>query len=294
MLMEVTEGGEGMFTMAFGGGGARVGEGGRFTIHNVSPGEYSISAREMGPGSDGDAEMAEAKIVVSGEDLNGVSLIGTTGAVIKGTVTFDAQPSSGSVTPGSTSVMAVAKNPDASPMFRFGGGARDALNDDWTFEVRAMTGPALLRAMRTPPGYVLKSVLLNNQDVTDSGIAFKPGETVSGVQIVLTTKTQSVSGGVTDAKGQPVTDYTAVVFAEDPARWGFMTRYIALARPDQQGAFQVKNLPAGRYLAIALNYLEDGEQTNPDTLERLRGSATAFELADGDQKALALKLVTTY
>lgn len=292
MLMEVSENGEGSFMMSFGGGGGRVGENGHFSIHNVSPGEYSVSAREMG--RDADAEQAEAKIVVSGEDLNGVTLVGTKGSLIKGSVTFDTPPASGSVTPGSMSVMAMAKNPDVSPMFRFGGQARDALNDDWTFEVRAMTGPALLRTMRTPPGYTLKSVLLNNQDVTDSGIAFKPGETVTGVQMILTARTQSVSGAVTDAKGQAVTDYTAVIFADDPAKWGYMTRYIALARPDQQGAFQAKNLPPGRYLAIAVPYLEDGEQSNPETLERMRGSATAFDLAEGDQKALSLTVVTNY
>lgn len=292
MLMEISENGEGSFMMSFGGGGGRVGENGHFTIHNVSPGEYSVSAREMG--RDADAEQAEAKITVSGEDLTGVMLVGTKGSLIKGSVSFDTPPPSGSITPGSISVMAMAKNPDTSPMFRFGGPGRDTLNDDWTFEVRAMAGPALLRTMRTPPGYTLKNVLVNGQDVTDSGIAFKPGETVTGVQVVLTAKTQSVSGAVADAKGQAVTDYTVVIFADDPARWGYMTRYIAMARPDQQGAFQVKNLPPGRYLAIAVPYLEDGEQSNPETLERFRGSATAFELGEGDQKALALTVVPNY
>ncbi len=290
-LMETSEGGEGNFMMSFGGGG-RIGEGGHFTLNNVSPGEYTISAREMGPGAD--AETAEAKIVVSGEDLTGISLIGTKGSLIKGAVSFDTPPASGSVTPGSMSVIAMAKNADTSPMFRFGGQARDALNDDWTFEVRAMAAPVLLRPGRMPPGYVLKSVLLNGQDVTDAGISFKPGEAVSGVQMVLTARTQSVSGAVVDAKGQPVSDYTAVVFADDPAKWGYMTRYIAMGRPDQQGAFQVKNLPPGHYLAIAVPYLEDGEQSNPETLERFRGSATSVELAEGDQRTLSLTVVPNY
>jgi hypothetical protein len=34
--------------------------------------------------------------------------------------------------------------------------------------------------------------------------------------------------------------------------------------------------------------------TKSETLERLRGSATSFELGDGDQKALALKVVKAY
>jgi protocatechuate 3,4-dioxygenase beta subunit len=292
-LMESSEGGEGTFMMSF-GGGARVGEGGHFTLNNVSPGDYTISAREMGPGREGDAETAETRITVGGEDIAGVSLIGTKGSIIRGSVSFDTQPTSGSVLPSSTTVMAIAKSPDASPMFRFRGGARDSLNEDWTFEVRAMTAPVLLRPMRTPPGYVLKGVFMGAQDVTDTGLNFKPGETITGVQVVLTTKTTSVNGTVTDDKGQPVTDYAAVIFAEDSAKWGFMSRYITMARPDQQGAFQARQLPPGRYLAIALDYIEDGEQTNPETLERLRGSATSFDLGDADQKALALKVVKAY
>jgi hypothetical protein len=67
-----------------------------------------------------------------------------------------------------------------------------------------------------------------------------------------------------------------------------------MARPDQQGAFQVKDLPPGRYLAAAVDYLEEGEETNPDALERLRNTATPFALEEGDTKTLALKVVTQY
>jgi hypothetical protein len=141
--------------------------------------------------------------------------------------------------------------------FFFGPGNRDTLNDDWTFEMRAMKGPVLLRTMRTPPGYTLKAVYFNNQDVTDSGINFKPGESISGVQVVLTAKSSTVSGSVTDARSQPATDYAAIIFAEDSAKWGFMSRFVHMARPDQQGAFQVKDLPPGRYLAAAVDYLEE-------------------------------------
>ena len=160
--------------------------------------------------------------------------------------------------------------------------------------MRAMRGPVLLRTGRTPPGYSLKAVYYNNQDVTDSGINFKPGESLSGVQVVLTAKSSMVSGSVTDARSQPVTDYAAIIFAEDSAKWGFMSRYVQMARPDQQGAFQVKELPPGRYLAAAVDYLEEGEETNPETLERLRNTATPFTLDEADAKALTLKVITQY
>jgi hypothetical protein len=73
-----------------------------------------------------------------------------------------------------------------------------------------------------------------------------------------------------------------------------MSRYIHMARPDQQGAFQVKELPPGKYLAVAVDYIEDGEQTNPETLERLRNVATPFTLAEADTTVLSLKVVTQY
>jgi hypothetical protein len=289
-----TTGGGGGFMMSFGGGN-RVGENGHFTLTDIAPGEYTLSAREMGPGrrEGEDSETAETKIVVSGEDISGVSLIGTRGGSIKGQVSFDTQQPD-SIKPGSVSIWVTPKDPMGSPGFFMGPGNRDTLNDDWSFEMRAMKGPVLLRAGRTPPGYTLKAVYFNNQDVTDSGINFKPGESISGVQVVLTAKSSTVSGNVTDARSQPVMDYAAIVFAEDSAKWGFMSRYVHMARPDQQGAFQVKELPPGRYLAAAVDYLEEGEETNPETLERLRNTATPFTLDEGDAKALTLKVVAQY
>jgi carboxypeptidase family protein len=289
-----TTGDGGNFMMSFGGGN-RVGENGHFTLTDVAPGEYTLTAREMGPGRrDGEeSETAETKIVVSGEDISGVALIGTRGGSIRGQVSFDTQQPA-SVKPGSVSIWMTPKEPTGSPGFFMGPGNRDTLNDDWTFEMRAMKGPVLLRAGRTPPGYTLKSVYYNNQDVTDSGINFKAGESISGVQVVLTAKSSTVSGTVTDARSQPVTDYAAIIFAEDSAKWGFMSRFVHMARPDQQGAFQIKDLPAGHYLAAAVDYLEEGEESNPETLERLRNAATAFTLGEGDTRALTLKVVTRY
>ncbi len=282
----------GRFMMSF-GGGSRVTDSGHFTLTNVSPGDYTIMVREMGPGRE-EAETAQAQVSVGGEDITGLLLVGTTGSSLRGQVLFDVQPPAGSVKPTSVAVNAVPKDPAAGPQMMFGPGMRDRVNDDWTFELRAMTSPVMVRTFRTPSGYSLKGVFLNGQDVTDSGISFRPGEAVSGLQIVLTAKSTSVSGVVTDDRGQPVTDYAAVVFAEDSSKWGFLSRYVALARPDQQGGFEIKALPPAKYLVAAVAYIEDGEQTNPETLERLRSVATPFTLDEGGTQALTVKVVNTY
>jgi protocatechuate 3,4-dioxygenase beta subunit len=293
-LIESTgEGGGGAFMMSF-GGGSRAADNGHFTLTSVSPGDYTVVAREMGPGREGEAEVAAAQVTVAGEDINGLMLVGTKGATLHGQVLFDVQPAAGSVKPTSVAVNAMPKDPSAPPQLMSGPGMRDRVNDDWTFELRTMTGPVIVRTFRTPPGYVLKAVLLNGQDVTDTGIAFRPGEAVNGLQVVLTSRSSSVTGAVTDDKGQPVTDYAVVIFAEDSAKWGFLSRYVMLARPDQQGAFEAKPLPPGKYLAAAVSYIEDGEQTNPETLGRLRSVATPFTLGESDQHAITVKIVDTY
>jgi hypothetical protein len=172
--------------------------------------------------------------------------------------------------------------------------ARDGVDADWSFEVTAVQGPVLLRTFRLPAGYSLRAVLVGGQDVTDRGIAFKPGEAVNGVEIVITASSSSLSGGVTDDDGKAVPDYAVVVYSEDREHWGFMSRHIKLARPDQQGGYQVKDLPPGRYLAVAVEAMETGEESDPAMLERLRPLATAFSLADGEQRGLNLKLVRAY
>jgi hypothetical protein len=106
----------------------------------------------------------------------------------------------------------------------------------------------------------------------------------------LTQRLTSVSGGVSDARGGVVLDATVIVFADDPEKWGPHSRFIESARPDQKGRFTVRGLPPGRYVAIAVGYLQPGEEQDPDLLEAWRKDATPFTLSDGETHELALRL----
>ena len=141
-----------------------------------------------------------------------------------------------------------------------------------------------------PDGWSLKSVLQSGVDVTDTGLQFRPGEDVDNVQIVLTTRTTTVSGQVSDGKGLPAKDYSVVVFPDDSARWVPMSRYIRTERPDQQGRFKVKGLPPGHYLAAAVDSVENGQESDPEFLEQLRSVSTPFDLNENEQKSLAMKM----
>lgn len=135
----------------------------------------------------------------------------------------------------------------------------------------------------------LKSVHLNGAEVTDVPIDFGNGD-VDGIEIVLTPRLTQVSGTVTDGGGSVATDGSVIVFADDPDKWGPQSRFIASARPDQQGRFTVPALPPGRYLAIAVTYLEPGEERHPERLEEWRRRATAFTLGEGEARVVDLRL----
>ena len=139
---------------------------------------------------------------------------------------------------------------------------------------------------------MLRSVLVNGDDVTDKGMEFKGTESVTGVEVTLTSKVTELSGTVKAPSGAPVKDYTVIVFSEDPDRWTIPnSRFVVSARPDQDGHFKIRGLPPGAYYAAAADYVAQGEGGDPELLERLKAKASRIALEGGDKKALDLKMV---
>lgn len=291
--------GAGMMMMA---GNARTDKNGNFTIMNLAPGEYILQSRvlqimtsgsgdnmmftaRVGGDTGAESETGSLPVTVNGEDLSNVIIVTTKGASATGRVTFE----DGSKPSGLTSIRVNATPVDNdAPVVGFGGPG--SVKADGTFELRGLAGTRIVRVANLPPGWMLKAVRVNGQDVTDSGIDFKSGEAVTGVEVTLTSKLTEVNGTVKDGS-QPLKDYTLVVFPDDPQKWSLPnSRYVTGTRPDQEGRFQVKNLPAGSYYAIAVEYLAQGEWNDPDVLERLKSKATSFSLDEGETKTLSLSL----
>ena len=64
------------------------------------------------------------------------------------------------------------------------------------------------------------------------------------------------------------------------------------ARPDQDGRYKAQYVLPGAYYAIALDYVEQGANSDPDFLERIKERAIEFSITDTEIKSLDLKLVT--
>ena len=165
------------------------------------------------------------------------------------------------------------------PGISFGGPGSGALKPDGAFELKGMAGTRIIRAVNLPPGWMLKAVRLNGVDVTDSGIDFKTGDAVAGIEVVLTSRVTTITGTATAGDGAPLKDYTVVVFADNAELWRVPnTRWVSGRRPDQEGRFKFENLPPGTYHAVAVDYIPQGEWNDPDVLERLKGKGRRFTL----------------
>jgi hypothetical protein len=293
-----------------GGNGARTGKDGSFTVNSVAPGDYILQVRRMQVftssqgdnmmvfratamgAAGGDAEFGSLPLTVAGDDVANVVLVTARGATATGQMTFD-----GAKPPAMTNIQVTSVPIDGDGPIgpAVGSLATNRLKEDGSFELKGMAGPGLIRVGSAPPGWTVRSVRLNGNDVTDTGIDFKPGETVSGLEIELTPRSATVAGAVTANDGTRLKDYTVVIFSESPEHWRLpMTRWVTGTRPDQEGRFKVQHLPAGRYYAVAVDYLPTGEWGDPEILDRLKAKAKRFTLAEGGSETLDLKLAGEY
>jgi hypothetical protein len=280
-------------------GNARTRNDGTFTIANVVPGSYILNAMNGGPGgrlaavgfaaggANADMEIALLPITVGSEDLTGVVVVTGTGGTLSGTVSA-AQGSTGKPPTSGIQINSQALQPER-PIF-----ARPArVEADGTFRMTNLFGPRQIRVGGLPQNWTLKSILVGGVDVTDNPVDFKSGQEIKDAQIVLTDRVTEITGKAAAADGVPARDYTVVIFPEDQTKWTGTSRYIRSARPDQQGLFKVRSLPpAAAYLAVAVDYLEDGEANDPEFLDEMKARATKFTLADGDSRTIDLKLIT--
>jgi len=265
---------------------AMVGPDGSFQFANVAPGRYNLNVRPMGmPGAN--EEFAVMPVTVGNDDIDNLLVTTALGATAKGIVTTD-DGSAPSFRPEQVQLFAQA----AELTNNMVGGGPARVNDDYTFEMTALSDRRLVRAsVGAPSGWYLKAVMLDGEDVTDKGVEFTPGRAYEGLEVVFSQKTTDLSGLVTDDRNRPVLDATVVVFPANRDLWTFQSRYIRTARPDTSGRYNIKSLPpSDDYLVIVVQNLESGQGSDPEFLNRAREDAKSLTLNEGETKAVDIKL----
>jgi hypothetical protein len=291
------------FSLASGPGAfqlrATADAGGRFAIENVPPGAYTITATNAAVGSGfaaaqanvtffsatGDAtfhgpEAAIVPIVVADSDLSDLTLVTRPGGAITGRFVADA----GVTQPLPPGLRVTVSSGPASSM------THDAATATSEFRMQLMgAGPYRFQIEGLRDGWAVKSIQVNGVDVTDSAIDVRPE--AATMRVVLTDRPTALNGTVQSR--DPALGHDVVIFADDESKWQWPSRFVKVVRTDEQGRFSVRGLPAGeRYLVAAFDYFEDGDEQDPQFLQRIRRSATSVLLTDGATQTIQLKVST--
>ena len=266
-----------------GSGRTRTSASGTFTFANVPPGSYILEVTGQARSRDEVPEVAAVPITVAGADITGLTVTATRGATMSGTVVAD-----------DGTAVATAGIRVGTQRLRVGPGGwspRTQVTAAGAFELEGLVGPHHLRFEQLPTGWVVKSVSANGVEVADVPIDFRGTEQVT-VRVVLTRRIALLTGSVRSAR-LPLRGSSVMVFPDDDSKWTPTSRYVKTARIGDDGAFSIRALPPHtHYLAIALEYLESGEQFDAEFLRRMKPQATAFALAEGQSATIALELVT--
>jgi hypothetical protein len=139
------------------------------------------------------------------------------------------------------------------------------------------------QGLRTPfRGWWLKSVTSRGTELLDMPLDLH--EDRDDIVVTFADRASEVSGRVRDAAGNAWSDGFVVIFSTDRNRWFFNSRRVAGARPNRDGRYQVRNLPAGEYFAVAHDDIEAMEWFDPQMLEQLAPVAARFRIGETEKK----------
>jgi hypothetical protein len=264
-----------------------VHEDGSFTVGGLTPGEYRFLVRGIPMLGSKESADAMADVTVGGDDVTGVRLVAGKPLTATGRVVITDPRAAQSLEPSMLRVVAFPVDEMLGAISE--GVMPPAVNDDWSFRLNLRPGRTHL-AVFGAPEWDVRAVRSGGVDVTDAGIDVKPNEDLTSIEIELTNRMTEAIGLVADQRGEPVKDYSVVIFSRDRQRWESPSRSVRAARSDQDGRFRISGLPSGEYFACAIDVIEPGQESDPDFLDRIQAIAARFSLTEGETKTLNLKL----
>jgi 5-hydroxyisourate hydrolase-like protein (transthyretin family) len=261
---------------------------GSFRIGGLTAGQYRLLVRGVPILGSSEPITASAELTVGTDDVTDVRIVAGKRVAVTGKVVITDARAARALQPSTLRVIGIADDEMSERMSDIN--AEPRVNDDWTFQITLPPGRSRLHLIGMPPGWDVKAVRSRDVDVTDVGLDVKPTEDLGNIEIELTNRVTETSGIVTDKGGDPVKDYVVVIFPRDREKRGPESRSVRTARPDQDGAFKIVGLPSGEYFAYALDFIEPGEERDPEFLERIQTIATQFALGEGEIRTLRLEL----
>lgn len=267
----------------------RVRDDGAFTVSNVEPGDYAITASLGGkdrPEHRRELEEAFVPVTIEASDLVDLRVQTTKAVEVAGRITFE---DSGAKPPrfpdGPGLLIGTRLAGDQLP----GGGSMSSAyaGDDPLFILGPVFGRRTIEVLNVPPGWYVKAILHQGKDITAVATELQASRDHSALEIVLSNRGAAISGRVANDRGEPARGARVVLLPADPTQWSH--RQVTSVGVTPTGMFRIGPVRAGDYLVVALD--PSVPVPTADDRERLaRVAAAAERITLGDQEARTIDL----
>ena len=256
---------------------------GRFRITNVPPGLYTLLARGGGVTLDargttirdaGQTDWAMARVQAVGDDIEGVML------ALQPGLTFSGRVETKGASPALAGTRIALLTPDGqltsartAPVDDRGAFSVAGIHPD-TYEIVVLLPSAMAQQ------WMVGSVTAGGVDLRDQPLTFERGS-IGDVTLTLTDRRTEVAGTLTTSNGAPTSDCFVIAFPDARALWHPRSPRVRVVRPNADGTFSLRDLPAGAYRLAALTDVDGEEWRQPSFLEALLGSSVPIVVKDG-------------
>lgn len=251
---------------------------GNFELRGVIPGSYVLQAEFM----DGDKlYTARMPVEITDSNVTGLDLKLQPTAAINGHVIIE---ENGDLRGAALSIDLQARNFEFRPpaaevkdlSFRLAG------VDQQSYDVN-------VRGM--PEGFYLKSILLGQRDVADTGLDFTQGVVPGELTIVLNPHGGQIDGSVQNANDEPAVDAT-VTLIPDASHQSFTWMY-KRAPTDKNGHFIIQGVRPGEYTIYAWEKIEQGADQDPDFIKPYESSGETLHIKKGERRTIQLTAISS-
>ncbi|HET9270121.1 MAG TPA: M56 family metallopeptidase, partial [Vicinamibacterales bacterium] len=251
---------------------------GEFVARDVVPGTYVVEVTDPRRPERWKAPRPPLEIT---DDVAGLEIHAVAPASITGRVVKDPR-STGRVNLTQTVISFTNRNEGANV-----GMSAFNLEEDGSFHGELPPGVLTLMVMG-PSGWAMRSVRLDGADAFGYPLEITSG--AHEIEVAITDRHASLNGLVVDRRGAPLGGFDVVLFPQDEGRWHFLSPFIRQTRSHQNGQFEIPQLPAGDYLAVATEGVPMILLGDPAlTLRRLQSIGTRLKVGDGEQKTISIR-----